>query len=189
MPEIEAERDSEIQAFWRWYSTTRRRGIGGSNHAALNHFVPLSAVTVYLEASQRVENILAALSVRNVDAQYVREHYFRPLAILLLIGQGHLIEYFVQYRSLMDHRLPFWTRPEDFPHSSDPNLFDHFHTEQWQFCVADLEYNMDVSLHKEEILPITHKEEIGSGGNAKVFKIVVDNEYNKLVPHRWKMPV
>ncbi|KAL8831869.1 MAG: hypothetical protein Q9191_000621 [Dirinaria sp. TL-2023a] len=186
--EIQAEHDSEIQAFLRWHSTTRRPGIGGSNHATPYHFIPFSAVKEYLGANQRVERLLAALFVKNVDAQYVREHYLRPLAILLLIGQGPMIQVFVRYLSLMDHRLPFRTRPEDFPRSSDSNLFDRFHSEQWQFCAADLEYNMDLNLHKEEILPITHKEEIGWGGNAKVFKIVVDKEYNKLVPHHWQMP-
>ena len=48
---------------------------------------------------------------------------------------------------------------------------------------------MNLHLHKEEILPIIHKEEIGHGGNAVIFKITVDEEYNKLVPQRWKMPV
>lgn len=187
--EIQAEHDSEIQAFLRWHSTTRRLGIGGSNHATQYHFIPFSAVEEYLGASQRVERLLAALLAKNVDAQYVREHYLRPLAILLLIGQGRMIEVFVRYLSLMDRRLPFRTRPEDFPHSSDPNFFRRFHSQQWQFCAADLEYNMDLHLHKEEILPIIHKEKIGWGGNATVFKVVVDSEYNKLLPHRWQMPV
>ena len=48
---------------------------------------------------------------------------------------------------------------------------------------------MNLHLHKEEILPIIYKEEIGHGGNGIIYKIVVDEEYNKLVPQRWKMPV
>lgn len=189
MPETQAEHDREIQAFRRWISKTRRRGIGGSNHATQCDFIPFSAVKEYLGASNRVESLLASICAKHVDAQVVREHYLRPLAILLLIGQGPMIEHFVQYRSLMDHRLPFRTCPEDFPHSADPELFSRFHIQQWQFCVADLEYNMDFHLHKEEILPIISKEEIGRGGNANVYKIVVEAEYNKLVPDRWKVPV
>ena len=189
MPQIQAEHNSEIQAFWRWHWTTRRRGIGGPNHATQCDFIPFSAVQEYLGASQRVEELLAALSAKNVDAQYVRDHYLRSLAILLLIGQGPMIEHFVRYLSLKDNRLPFRTRPEDFPHSSDSEFFDRFHEKQWQFCAVDLKYTMDLQLHKEEILPITQKEEIGRGGNANVFKIVVHSEYNNLVPDRWKMPV
>ena len=189
MPESQAEHDSEIQAFWRWYSTAPRRGIGGPCHAAQYDFIPYSAVQEYLGASQRVEGLLGAVRAEKVDAQYVREHYLRTLAILILIGQGSMINHFVRYSSLMDKRLPFRTRPEDFPHSYDAKFFDNFHGKQWQFCVTDLEYNMDLHLHKEEILPIIEKEEIGRGGNATVFKIVVASEYNKLVPHRLKTPV
>ncbi|KAL8792768.1 MAG: hypothetical protein Q9195_004655 [Heterodermia aff. obscurata] len=188
MPEIQAEHPSEIQAFWRWYLATVRQGMGGPDHAAGRAFIPLSAVQDYLGASQRVEGLLAALCAKHVDAQYVREHYLRTLAILILIRQGPMINHFVRYSSLTDKRLPFRTRPEDFPHSADPEFFDKFHVQQWQFCVTDLEYKMDLHLHQEEILPIIEKKEIGRGGNATVFKIVVASEYNKLVPHRLKTP-
>lgn len=191
MPGIQGEDHSEIQAFWRWYENTRARclGIGGPDHAAQRNFIPLSAVQQYLGASQCVEGLLAALCAENVEAQTVREHYLRTLAILILIGKGHMIKHFVRYHSLKDERLPFRTRPEDFPHSSDAKFFDKFRRKQWQFCVTDLEYNMDLHLHKEEILPIVEKEEIGRGGNATVFKIVIASEYNKLVPHHMMTPV
>ena len=179
----------EIQAFWRWHWTTRRAGVGGPDHAARCDFIPFSAVQEYFGASQRVERLLAALDAKKVDAHHIRKHYLRTLAILILIGQGPMINHFSRYSSLTDKRLPFRTRPEDFPHSPDAEFFDKFHAEQWQFCVMALEYNMDLQLHKEEILPIIEKEEIGRGGNATIFKIVVDSDYNKLVPHRLKTPV
>ena len=195
MPETQPDQDDEIQAFRRWIasSKTRRPGVGGSSHNTRCDFIPPSAVKEYLGANHRVEGLLTSLfgkeAIRTIDAEVVREHYVRPLAILLLIGEGPMIKHFVQYRSLQDHRLPYRNRPEDFPFSKDQSFFERFHNNQWQFCAADLEYNMNVHLHKEEILPIIHKEEIGCGGNAIIFKIVVDEEYNKLVPQRWKMPV
>ncbi|KAL8702872.1 MAG: hypothetical protein Q9201_003963 [Fulgogasparrea decipioides] len=191
MPEAQPEQDNEIQAFRRWNEATRRPGIGGSNHASECGFTPLTAVKEYLGANQRIETLLASLfgsESTRVNAEVVREHYLRTLAVLLLIGEGPMIKHFVQYRSLRDHRLPYRSRPEDFPFSPDPNFFDRFHNQQWQFCAADLEYNMDVYLHKEEILPIISREEIGQGGNAVIFKITVDPEYNKLVPKHWKVP-
>ena len=195
MRETQPDQDDEIQAFHRWISSskTRRPGVGGPSHHTQCDFIPPSAVKKYLVAGRRVEDLLTALfgreASRGIDADRVREHYLRPLAILLVIGQGPMIKHFVQYLSLQDHRLPYRTPPQDFPFSSDPEFFQRFHSQQWQFCAADLEYNMNLHLHKEEILPIIYKEEIGHGGNGIIYKIVVDEEYNKLVPQRWKMPV
>ncbi|KAL8740664.1 MAG: hypothetical protein Q9190_006661 [Brigantiaea leucoxantha] len=191
MPDTQPDQDGEIQAFHRWLSSTQRQGIGGSSHATQCKYIPPSAVKEYLGADHRVESLLTSLfkeANKSIDAEVIREHYLRPLAILLLIGEGHMIKHFVQYRSLQDHQLPYRDRPQDFPFSTDPTFFERFSNQQWQFCAADLEYNMNLHLHKEEILPITGKEEIGSGGNAVIYKISVDGEYNKLIPPRWKMP-
>ncbi|KAI4126118.1 MAG: hypothetical protein LQ338_003923, partial [Usnochroma carphineum] len=182
------DQDAECQAFLKWIRSARRSGtVTGYG------FIPVSAVKDYLGANQRVESLLTSLFgkdfAKTVDAETVRKHYLRPLAILLWIGQGDMIRHFVRYQSLKDHQLPFRTCPEDFPISpQDPNFFRRFFNEQWQFCATDLEYNMDLHLHKEEILPILHKQEIGRGGNAIVSKIVVDEEYNRLVPQHWKIP-
>ena len=195
MSQTQPEEDEEIQAFRKWISSsiTRRPGIGGSSHVTSYEFIPLSAVQEYLGTNHRVDDLLTSLfgkeANRVIDAEVVREHYLRPFAILLVIGEGRMIKHFVQYRSLQDHRLPYRSRPDDFPISKDAGFFDQFYEQQWQFCAADLEYNMNLRLHKEEILPIIAKEEIGDGGNAVIFKIVIDEEYNKLVPQRWKMPV
>ena len=195
MGEAQPEQDDEIQAFRRWISSseTRRPGIGGSNHGEPRTYIPPFAVKEYLGANQRVEDLLTSLfgkeASRMLDAEVIRKHYVRTLAILLDIGEGRMIKHFVQYLSLQDHRLPYRSRPEDFPFSADPKFFERFYNQQWQFCAADLEYNMNLHLHKEEILPIIHKDEIGHGGNAVIFKIVVDEEYNKLVPQHWKTPV
>ncbi|KAL9039625.1 MAG: hypothetical protein Q9214_004801 [Letrouitia sp. 1 TL-2023] len=192
MPETQPEQDDKIQAFRRWISSTRRQGIGGSSHATQCEFIPASAVKEYLEADDRVERLLESLfdseTVKELDAEVIREHYLRPLAILLLIGEGRMIKHFIKYQSLEDHRLPYRTCPDDFPFSSDPNLFERFYNQQWQFCATYLDYNMNLHLHKEDILPITLKEKIGSGGNAVIFKVIVEKEYNKLVPPRWKTP-
>lgn len=195
MRETHSEEDVEIQAFWKWTTSpnTRRPGIGGSSHGTERHFIPQAAVKDYLGAPGRVEDLLAAIfrheKSNTIDADVVRQHYLRPLAVLLLIGKGPMIKHFVQYPGLQDQYLPFRSRTDDFPFSVDATFFEKFFKKQWQFCATDLEYNFLLRLREEEILPITHKEEVGHGGNAVVFKIKVHEEYNKLVPQNWKMPV
>ena len=195
MRETHSEQDEEIQAFWRWYRNpkTRQSGLNGSGHESHCDFIPISAVKQYLETPGRVEALLKSVfgddTIMPVDADLIRQHYLRSLAILLVIGKGPMIQHFVQYDSLQDRCLPHRSSPADFPSSSDPSFFERFSREQWQFCAKDFEYNMHRYAHKEDILPITNKEEIGEGGNAVVFRFNVHEEYNKLVPPRWEMPV
>ena len=195
MRETQPEHDEEIQAFGRWIVSpnSRRRGIGSSNGATQCDFIPPSEIQSHLKAGHRVEDLLNSLfgkeDGRTIDADVVREHYLRPFAILLCIGEGPMIKHFIHYPSLQDHRLPYRGCPEDFPLSPDPTFFERFQNQQWQFCAAELEYNRNIYLHKEEILPIIDKREIGHGGNAVIYKIVVHEEYDRLVPQRWELPV
>lgn len=195
MREIHFEQDETIQAFWRWYRSpkTRQFGLTGSNHESRCQFITISAVKRYLETPGRVEALLKSVfpDVTSIpeDADLIRQHYLRSLAILLVIGKGPMIQHFAQYDSLQDRCLPHRSRPTDFPSSADPSFFERFSKEQWQFCAKDLEYNMHRYAHKEDILPITNKAEIGEGGNAVIFRFNVHEGYNKLVPDRWEMPV
>lgn len=115
------------------------------------------------------------------DAADVLKSYLRPFAILLCIGSGHMISYFVEHPSLQDRCLPFSVEPQDFPVSTSRNLFRAFYEEQWKFCALRLEYNRGYRLPDEYILPIISKEQIGDGGSANLYKIVVDESYNSLV--------
>ena len=195
MRDTQPEYDEEIQAFLRWIASpdSRRRGIGSSSRATQCEFIPPSEVQRYLNAGHRVECLLQSLfgkdDSRAMNAGIVREHYLRPFAILLCIGEGLMIQHFIHYPSLQDHRLPYRGCPQDFPFSPDPTFFERFQNEQWKFCAVEFEYNTNLHLHKEEILPITHIKEIGRGGNAVIHKIVVHEEYDKLVPQRWELPV
>ena len=195
MHETYAEQDEEFQAFGRWYksSKTRQCGLNGSSHGTSCEYVTPSTVKRFMGAEGRVEALLGSIFRNNEDttmnADLIRQHYQISLAILLIIGKGPMIQHFVRYPSLQDRYLPHRNCPADFPFSSDATFFERFSKEQWQFCATDLEYNMDRYVHKEDILPFTNKLEIGSGGNAVVYQVDVHEEYNKLVPHRWEMPV
>ena len=195
MGEPNSEQDEETQAFWAWYrsSATKQDGLTGSSHSIPRHFIPFSTVRQYLGSPGRVEALLKSIFPNEtdvtIDANVIRQHYLRTLAILVLLWKGPLIQHFVQYRNLNDDHLPYHSRPDDFPDSSDPAFFEHFSKKQWQFCAIDLEYNMHVRLHEEEILPIFRKKKIGQGGNAVIYRVDVHEEYNSLVPHRYEMPV
>ena len=184
-----------LQAFhrWRFSQQTRQPGIGGHDSDTPYDFIPYAAVEEYLGAPGKVEKLLNALfgspGDHAISPQYIREHYMRPFAILLSIGQGSMIQHWTRYPSLQDHRLPYLGKPEEFPTSTPDDFFELFKSHQWQFCPAKLAYNMNARLSTEEILPITHKEEIGRGGSAVIYKIVVFDGYNDLIPQSIKTAV
>ena len=169
---------------WRQSPEALLPGIGDPKSNHQRGFVALSTLRGYL-TKQTVESLLDAVvksSRQDVDAQYVLDFYLRPFAILLCMGEGGLIQHFVKYSKLRDGGLPFDTKPVDFPCTEDEHLFEKFKKSQWQFCAADLHWNMNAWLKEEEILPILRMDEIGAGGSATVYKIVIEEEYNTLVP-------
>ena len=183
-----------LQAFETWRRTSEAQvlGVGGPDLEPTCPFIPRSNLEEYFNQPHQLENLLDAVLISQqrpaVDPNYVRTHYLQSFATLLCIGQGFMIHHFQQYQSLSDLKLPHRTRPDDFPYTS-PDKFNEFKDAQWQFCVPNLEYNMGVRFKEEDILPIISKEEIGHGGSAVIYKIVVDDNYNSLRPHGHVIPV
>ena len=160
------------------------QGIGGPRNDQSCDFIPISKLQGYLDKT-KLEQLLDAVvekSVRHeVDADHVLQHYLRPFAILLCLDKGYLIHHFYMHRSLRDASLPFGVQPDDFPHVSD-RFFDKFKRAQWQFCATEMHRNMNEHLKEEEILPFMWMKELGHGGSATVYRIVVESSYNKLLP-------
>lgn len=75
--------------------------------------------------------------------------------------------------------MPFRNRPDNFPFT-ETDIFETFAKAQRQFCAPRLEYEMDEIFNEDDILPIIHKEKIGEGGSAIIYKIQVDENYNSL---------
>ena len=194
MVEAYAQHDEALQAFHKWKRSSEAQslGIGGPQCETVHPFIPRSTLEEYFGRPRRLDYLLdAVLGSRqrlSVDPNYVREHYLQSFATLLCIGEGPSIHHFHQYKSLRDEKLPFHTRPDDFPITT-PDKFEEFRKAQWQFCASKLEYGMNDRYKEEEILPITHREKIGEGGSAIVYKIVVDETYNALRPSGHPMPV
>ena len=176
-----------LHAFHRWRRSSEAQlpGIGGPKFETVCLFVPRSNLEEYFDRPLQLENLLDAVldspERPAVDPNYVREHYLKSFATLLCIGEGRMIYHFQQYNSLRDQKLPYHTKPDDFP-STTPDKFDEFKKTQWQFCAPRLEYGMGDRFKEEDILPITRKEKIGEGGSAIIYKIVVDESYNSLRP-------
>ncbi|KAL8851616.1 MAG: hypothetical protein Q9221_003453 [Calogaya cf. arnoldii] len=186
MAELQPESAPAIQAFLQWKSGTGvcKTGCKGSDNKIGSDYIPQAVLEKYL-ITDRIKTLLHELfentsqSLPNADR--VRSHYLRPFAILLSIGCGRMIRHFVDHR-LQDTLLPFRLEPQDFPKSATQNLFEAFRKEQWQFCAVQLEYDMSDNLDDDYILPITAKEEINNGGSAILYKITVDEAYNRLKP-------
>lgn len=194
MVESYAQHDDAQQAFhkWRLSSEARLPGIRGPDFETTCFFIPRSNLKDYFERPRRVENLLDAVLNDHerpaVDANYVRDHYLQSFATLLCIGEGRMIHHFQQHKALRDQKLPYRTRPDEFP-TTTPDKFEDFKEAQWQFCASDLEYGMNDRFKEEEILPLILKEKIGEGGSAIIYKIVVDEGYNSLRPHGHILPV
>ena len=188
------QHNDAVQAFhiWRRSSEAQLLGTGGPDFDTTCPFVPRSNLEKYFERPRQLENLLDAVLDSHerpaVEAAYVRDHYLQSFAILMCIGEGRMIYLFQQHNSLRDQKLPYRTRPDDFPFTI-PHKFEEFKNAQWQFCAPKLEYSMNDRFKEEDILPITRKEKIGEGGSAIIYKIVVDENYDSLRPRGFVIPV
>ena len=186
LPGSQPDHNTYIQDFRRWIKSpdSFRIGCDGVENEGERKYIPLEKLKERL-TRRRVEDLLAALfeneerSAPNVD--FIISHYLRPFAILLHIGEGSMIYQFVKYKSLEDARLPFFQEPSEFP-SSRSNIWAAFRQEQWMFCAQTFVFNTSVHIEPQVILPINHKEKIAEGGSSTTYKIMVDRDYDKLVP-------
>ena len=187
MPEMQPESGPAVQAFLQWTAEPRirRTGCSGPKNMIGSHYISQADLQHYL-TTERIRSLLQEVfdstNQSPPSAERVRSNYLRPLAILLVINYGCMIRHFVDHQELRDTSLPFETEPKNFPKSPTRNFFEAFQGQQWQFCAVPLEYAMSDDLGDNYILPITDKEEIASGGSAFLYRITVDEAYNKLKP-------
>ena len=187
MAEFQPESAAAIQAFllWKFEPGIRRTGCRGSDNIVSSYYISQADLRDYL-TTERIRSLLWELfentNQSHPQPEGIRSNYLRPFAILLSIGYGRMIRHFVEHLKLRDRFLPFYSEPEDFPKASTQNLFEAFRREQWQFCTVALKYDMRDDLADDYILPITAKEKISGGGSAILYKITVDEVYNKLKP-------
>lgn len=110
----------------------------------------------------------------------VSQHYIRILGILIKIEALESIKHFLVHNFYQDSRLPILGAQSLPPASQD--LFDKFFETQWQFCASEFRLGQlyRISLWPEQILPITKREVLKHGPDARVDKVTLHPEYNLL---------
>jgi hypothetical protein len=179
--------DRAIQAFHIWVKASCSMGTLGAAETVNAPFMPLQKLEKYLKEGSRTRDLVQALfpgEVLSVQPEAIWHKCIQSFATLLLIGKGEFIRHFVQHDSLRDGKLPFTSCPSDFPtDSKDPGFFEKFRKQQWTFCPHSFrKIDVDIEIKKECILPIIHKELIGTGGSAYTYKIKLAAYYDDLTP-------
>ena len=182
------DNNATIQDLVTWIASREDRGMRGADAGDVP-FVSYTALQEYFSGYRRIEQLLeilfdsSDLSLDYLDAKDIRDQYARVFCVLILIGQGRFISRFVEL-GINDRRLPLRLQERDgFPRStSDPNFFDNFYKEQWQFCVEDLSVTLNRTYQPESILPIWRKRRLGEGGSATTYLVEVHGSYNSLEP-------
>ncbi|KAH9834315.1 kinase-like protein [Teratosphaeria destructans] len=115
------------------------------------------------------------------DAKSVAQNYCRILCILTTLSKQRFIASFVNYTSLSDARLPFETRPSNFPDDpDDTHFYTKFFERQWHFCSRVLEKHTSSLIPKHEVLPILNLDRRGTGGSATVYRATVHEDHDQL---------
>src|SRR5262249_16055198 len=99
-------------------------------------------------------------------------------------GQGTYISEFVRHPDLFDNRLPFHSRPINFPglgsaHTED-NVFQAFAREQWHFWPHTFSEHIDMQIADHYVLPITDTQQIAADGTADMSNIKIHPNYDQL---------
>ncbi|KAL9079836.1 MAG: hypothetical protein Q9157_001292 [Trypethelium eluteriae] len=155
----------------------------------LDFFVPKNQLKEYFD--RHLEEILSALSedigIRFVEPRLIRDGYLKIFAILLRIRREAWIQYFLNFPSLNDNKLPFEVKPHDFPVVTEDDRFfwTSFNKCQWMFCAPEVRYTPRCKWNTQIVLPIIFKERIASGRSADTYKIRIHPDYNHL--HRNNM--
>ncbi|KAL1606266.1 hypothetical protein SLS60_003668 [Paraconiothyrium brasiliense] len=117
-----------------------------------------------------------------------RDRCIIAFSILLEIGLGHLI-HDVQQEDIVDQILPMTPRllEEKFRRIAERqgsgfadqglNIANRFNEAQWKYFPVTFTLGMDKNFSEQRVFPICRKREIGRGGQARVFQILVQDNY------------
>ncbi|KAM5351303.1 hypothetical protein ACJ41O_004026 [Fusarium nematophilum] len=169
--------EGELQ---EWFNSILRKGIrymsDGSHQEAW--FVDESALaTFYGENAEIVHQLVAKVAPTpilgaEIACKLIEQSCQRIFLMLLLLGQGALVELFLLHPGLHDSCLPFRERPEDFP--LDDELWRSFDKLQGTFCVPETWYTNEghyFAISPGEIIPISERCYVGEGRSAVVERI------------------
>lgn len=186
--QAQPDHQSDIQDFIAWVDKKRCLGRRGPRLSIDCPFLPYTELEAYLD-DRGIGKLLIALfpddHLDKKEIDHIRRRYSKVFSILLLIGKGLFIKRFIKFSSLSDSRLPFESWPANFPKATNDALFfNSFQAEQWMFCAQIFEHSIDSRFADDLILPIIEKSELGHGGSAFVYKVVLHEAYNILNPKK-----
>ena len=185
-PDVQRDHHPSVQCLITWINENSIQGIRCFQSASKCSFVPLPRLKAYLDRRRMTVLLQALFDPNAVPVQWdrIRTDYSRVFCILILIGKGRYIKHFTEHDGLSDQKLPFEAKPRFFPTATyDPNFFSAFFEKQWTFCPHEFQYNkIDSRVENDCILPITDVEKLAGGGSAEIYRIVVDEAYDKLNP-------
>lgn len=178
-------KENQIEGVQGTVKDKQIEGIQGSVETSSCFFLPIS--TLKKRFTPRYLAQLKSVLPRNEGSDFnskdILDHdYCKAFCILLMIGKGEYIEYFLRHSSLCDQKLPFEpeSRPPKFPHDpNDPGLFKKFCEKQWLLCAPEFKKKSKSSYRKEEILPIVEHKYRSQGGSARIFEIKLHQCYDK----------
>lgn len=180
----------EVQRFTGWCDKQKAttKGLASGSRSPTEPFIPRHATVNYItrHANRLMEAVYNYDRKEAPATQYVVENCPLVLAILLNIGRGSLIAYFVQHESLYDKNLPFLSKPLHFCRHGNYDFFNEFYQAQWQFCahVFTPSYGALVSIPQEKILPVTELTPIDQRSSSIIHKITVHHEHDGLLEDR-----
>lgn len=178
--------------FRQFFVAKHKIGCAGSlteDNDNAGRYLPDAARESFFSDNSRVSRILHALfpELHNhgplpVPLKDVQGPYSKSFATLLYIGEGRAISYFVESPFLADDKLPFKSRPDDFPPAEDfdDDLWTRFYNSQWMFCPPKLRYSRHTIWHSRTILPFKRCEELGRGRSGRTNRIEIDPSYDEL---------
>lgn len=168
--------------FHAWLERSRKNCYTGSADE-VRSYVSRTAALEYLQNGDWLFSLLSELFPASDAPDFEKSiltAYPLFFCILLFIGRASYFDSFAAYRQYRDDALPLENRPSNFPRPPDDKTFwDEFWQAQWQFFPVVLERTEKV-FDAQYILPFTTKDFLSSGESAKIYRVTIPREYDKI---------
>ena len=176
---------SPAEEFKQWARSHSIMEASPHKQNGIGSFIPEMKLYEYFEYSATGQLLIADLSQSSAfPAAFLTDskQYLKVLAILTMIDQATRIYEFVGDESLSDSSLPFYSLPANFPDKPEATgLFQAFYAEQWRFCPFSLSSGVfNQKIEDQLILPITQSQLLSQCPAARIYKVRVHRELNRL---------
>lgn len=147
-------------------------------------FVSQVAIQTYFQDnSAQITKVIQAACGTNtaVTAKWVTQRCPISFCILISLGYGDYIRHFLDNAGLWDVKLPFGSRPDDFPRvPGNPDFFNIFREAQWRFFPVTISRTPSVKFPKELPLPLVERKRLRkeNGITANLYRVTIHRDYD-----------